>query len=223
MPAKPTPEMIARQLADQNERNRRAAAEAEEEQKRKLAAQQGNGTTPHAQDDVNSTRSTSPTPCTYTVAPTAPISHGNIPPEILRIIKAYEELYGKKPEQNKEGQHIFSFNTLDDARSFFQTQASQKLSFMMIEVGKGFSGHNFFSCGDGRLYEGSLNNIQAGLESTLKEDPNNSKTQEGLQRIKTYIAKDVLNQHRTTPEPTPPQAAPTPCPTTPKPPGPSHL
>jgi hypothetical protein len=194
---KPTPEMVAKALAKQTElNNRRRAEEADEE--------------------LESTRSASPTPLSYTLASTTPTSHGNIPPDILRIIKAYEEHYGKNPEQNKEGQYIFIFNTLEDARGFFKTQASQNLSFMMVEAGKGFSGHNFFSCGDGRLYEGSLNNIKAGLVSALKETPNNPKTQEGLQRITTYLAREALNEHRT-PEPTPSPQAATPCPTTPKP------
>lgn len=210
MPRKPTSEMVD-QLA-----KHRKQAEAVEAENQRFAAQQDRTISGTEADDLESIRSASPSPLSYTLTSTTPTSHSNIPPEILRIIKAYETLYGKKPEQNKEGQHVFSFNTLQDARSFFKTQASQNLSFMMVEAGKGFSGHNFFSCGDGRLYEGSLNDIKAGLESALKETQNNPKTQEGLQRIKTYLAREALNVHRN-PEPTPGPQAPTPCPTTPKP------
>lgn len=119
--------------------------------------------------------------------------------DIDAIVEAYNKAYSgqpfyKKPEPKPDGSRVLTFGAVDDARTFFETQAKDKRAFLMQEEGKTLeNGHHFYSCGDGQLYEGNAAAIVSQMEEQINKNPNSSevaKTQEALEIFKAKIAAE---------------------------------
>ena len=66
-----------------------------------------------------------------------------------------------------------------------------------MERNKGVNGHNFFSCGDGNLYQGSIKEIMNGLRSASLAEPNNKYVEEGLKYLSSkFPALNPANTFR---------------------------
>jgi hypothetical protein len=107
------------------------------------------------------------------------------------LFKAYKERFPKRPppEKRDDSSYLFSFNSQEEATQFFDDMAKANNKFLCQEEGKGFDGHNFFACGDGKLYQGSLQDIKTGLEKSIANDPTNNAAKEGIEYISSLLPK----------------------------------
>ena len=109
------------------------------------------------------------------------------------LLLAYKNEFKKEPERRPDGSCVYVFESMEEATIFFTEVAAQKQKFFCIEEGKGFSGHNFFSCGDGALYTGSLQDIIAGLKQSIEKDATNHLAKDGLALVTSYLPKAFAN------------------------------
>lgn len=119
---------------------------------------------------------------TYTVTPRPGV-------ELSSLMKAYIEEIKKEPEKRPDGSSVFVFEGLQQANDFFTKRAKEKICFLCVEENKGFTGHNFYSCGDGNIYQGSLDDIIVGLKQSIAADASNKEAQEGLDYITSLLPK----------------------------------
>lgn len=101
-----------------------------------------------------------------------------------KIVADYKKKY---PDQPIKEDNVLIFPTREDAINFFQQQAAATpprkfLGTEIDESGKP-TGFYVFSCGDGTLYQGSLNEIQDKLKEAQKENPDDPNIKEGLATI----------------------------------------
>lgn len=96
------------------------------------------------------------------------------PAPILKpLVKAYvdqfknEKWYKEPISAPTNGSCVLTFETTAQAIGFFDTQAKSGMKFLCHEEGKGFDGLNFFSCGDTKLYQGSVEEIKQALKDSL--------------------------------------------------------
>ena len=82
---------------------------------------------------------------------------------------------------------VLVFRSMAEAQDFFKSMAKENVKFLCSEEGKGYDGHNFFSCGDGKLYEGSLQHIMQELQQAVDADKENKEAQEGLAFISSKL------------------------------------
>ena len=104
-----------------------------------------------------------------------------------KIIEDYKKKY---PDVNIEN-NVLTFPTMDDAISFFKDQATctPPRKFLASEIdGSGkLTGFHLFSCGDGNLYQGSLQEIHNQLEAAQLEKPEDKNINEGLNVIRSAM------------------------------------
>ena len=113
------------------------------------------------------------------------------------LVDAYKECFGKdiikypfytepRPDPNS-GACLFIFESEQQAADFFTTQAKNGCQFLCQEEGKGFNGVNFYSYGDTKCYQGSVEQITKDLTDALdaETDPKKKTTiKAGLEQFK---------------------------------------
>lgn len=108
---------------------------------------------------------------------------GTDPDDWKKIYADYKRLYPDKPDQN----NTLIFDTQEDAINFFTSHATSEppRTFLVYEVDQqgNRTGFNLFSCGNNKLYKGSLKDIQSQLQADLKNNPEDLKTKHGLEKI----------------------------------------
>lgn len=104
-----------------------------------------------------------------------------------KIIEAYKKKYPENPIEN----NTLIFPTKQDVIDFFTKQASAEppRKFLACEVNQNGkpTGFNVFSCGDGNLYKGTLNEIQDQLKAAQKENPEDPNLKQGLATIARFL------------------------------------
>lgn len=101
------------------------------------------------------------------------------------ILKDFNTIKGMSIDE-KTGALIFPSH--DAAVAFFEKQAIAGYEFFVAEyIGGQPSGFHLFSCGDGDLYKGTLEEIREQLEIAIKENPQNTKASAGLESLKDII------------------------------------
>jgi len=120
------------------------------------------------------------------------------------VVKAYREEYGpeyKEPykapyseEVNGITCHVLAFPSLNDAKVFFGQLADKEMVFLATEYGKGHAGHNFFSCGNGQLFEGSLQAIHDELVRISLEKKSDTVIKNGLSMLENLAPELVQNR-----------------------------
>ncbi|WP_298626984.1 hypothetical protein [uncultured Legionella sp.] len=105
------------------------------------------------------------------------------PDDWKKIIKDYNQQYPETPVEN----NVLRFPSQEDAISFFASQAALEppRKFLARELGPDgkLTGFNVFSCGDGKLYQGTLEEIQEQLKEAELENKDDPAIKEGLQTI----------------------------------------
>ena len=115
-----------------------------------------------------------------------------------QIVEAYYTQFNKKPNTN--GGLVFSSDK--EAIAFFTEQAKQGLEFLSRKYVNGQpTEFHVFSCGDSQLYSGDLATIKKDLQSAIDKNPVNTKTQEGLKKIETFMMRNQINEVRENNEP----------------------
>ena len=94
------------------------------------------------------------------------------------VVDAYKEEFKTGPDKN--GSLLFASE--EAATAFFKKRAEAGNKFLTTWLNsKGeIVDHKLFSCGDGKLYEGTVAEIQSELQAAAEEDPDNEMTQQGL-------------------------------------------
>lgn len=110
------------------------------------------------------------------------------------LLADYKKQFNKDPISKPDGSHVFEFESKEQAATFFGEQAGAKRKFLCMEEGKGVDGHNFFSCGDGKLYQGSIREIMAELQKTSSAEPSNLLVQEGLKYLSSHFSSSTPSQ-----------------------------
>ncbi|MGQ3892647.1 hypothetical protein [Legionella sp. CNM-4043-24] len=104
------------------------------------------------------------------------------------MVEDYKKLYGEPAENN-----CLVFPTREAAISFLKEQATATppRKFLAIELGPDGkpTGDNFFSCGNGTLYQGSLQQIQQQVQADLNKNPEDGNLKTGLDKITAELAK----------------------------------
>ena len=99
--------------------------------------------------------------------------------------------YQKKYPDNIISNDTLEFPSQTDAIEFFSAQAASNppQRFLCKELGADGqpTGFNLFSCGDGKLYQGNLNEIHAQLKAALVEKPDSSAIKEGIETIQRLL------------------------------------
>lgn len=94
-------------------------------------------------------------------------------PALKSLVEAYiaqfkdKKFYKEPIADPTKGACVLTFETTAQATEFFDTQAKSGMKFLCQEEGKGFDGLNFFSCGDKKLYKGSVQQIMDALNESL--------------------------------------------------------
>lgn len=99
----------------------------------------------------------------------------------------YKTQFNKDPIIKPDGSRLFSFESKAQAMAFFLECANKGRPFFCMEEGAGVEGHHYFSCGNGQLYQGSLQAILADLKKALLASPDNASLQEGIERSSSYL------------------------------------
>ncbi len=151
--------------------------------------------------------------------------------DLNELSQAYTAAFGnspfyKNPMMGANGKPLpnnsrrFVFESKEQASSFFKEQAKTQ-SFLCTEEGKGFSGHNFYSLGNGELYQGSVAEITKQLNDSLQAagpgTPAGATIKQGLanfekltkshkERVEAIrsVASDSATPNPTAPRPKPP-------------------
>ena len=104
-----------------------------------------------------------------------------------KIIADYKKQYPDKPIQN----NVLTFTTLEDAINFFTAQAAHEppRKFLAPEVDHqgNLTGFNLYSCGNKKLYQGTLKDIQNQLKADLKQNPEDLNVKQGLDEITSLL------------------------------------
>lgn len=108
--------------------------------------------------------------------------------------KQITDLHQKRPDALPIKNGILAFITHQDAKLFFTDMAARGLEFLAthLENNKPVD-HHFFSCGQGKTYEGSFAEILEQLKSALKTEtaPDlTAKLNKGIEYIKNSMPKD---------------------------------
>lgn len=112
------------------------------------------------------------------------------------ILADYKIKYGLLPDE-KTGALVFL--SREEAVEFFKAQTKAGREFFTAEHIDGKpSGFYLLSCGDGELYQGTLDEINAGLEAAIKKDPTNKKALESLASLRQFISGNDLVSKKTT-------------------------
>ncbi len=115
------------------------------------------------------------------------------PVEWETILSDYERLFKRKPEP--DGTVIF--DTQEEATTFFSQQASKSREFLVtcLSPEKQELNAHYFSCGNGKLYKGSFEEIKQQLEIALA---NNESTpvRNGLKTIENQIYRKKMSDFR---------------------------
>jgi hypothetical protein len=119
------------------------------------------------------------------------VKYGSLKPtsDWEKIVEDYnKEEYKQEPDKN--GALIFP--NAEAAEKFFTEQASLKREFLTTlvdENGKPVGDFHHFSCGDGQLYSGSLEEIHNKLTTALEtaNEPDQAKIKDGIQQIADYM------------------------------------
>lgn len=115
----------------------------------------------------------------------------------LKIAEDYKKQFDKEPEQNG----MLVFPNQESMDKFLNEQAAAGRKFFSVLVGPDgkLTNHFEFSCGDGKRYSGSPEQIRDQLMQALETaGPNQDKVQSGL---------DMINKHIQNTKPNPSQAA----------------
>lgn len=106
----------------------------------------------------------------------------------------YKKLYPDKPVQND----TLSFETKEDAINFFTAQATGEPPRKFLASGGDqegkLNGFNVFSCGNKKLYQGSLQDIQNQLKADLNQKPEDLNIKQGLDKITRLINPNSVSQ-----------------------------
>lgn len=100
-----------------------------------------------------------------------------------KILQDFKKKYPDAVIEN----NVLVFPTKEDAIAFFTAQANQEppRKFLVAEMdsnGKR-TGFHVFSCGNGTLYQGNLNEIKEQLKQDLQNNPEDPNLKEGLATI----------------------------------------
>lgn len=108
-----------------------------------------------------------------------------------KVVEDYQKKYPDTPVTN----NALKFPVKEDGIQFFTAQATstppRKFFVRQVDQDGKPTGDNIGSCGDGKLYRGTLQEIQADLQSSLKANPNDANIQDGLDFITRTIAQDL--------------------------------
>lgn len=161
-----------------------------EEERKKNASKSNEGSSPEP--------SQNPDEAQFKVKP-SPIAEE----DWKKILQDYMEQYPEHPVQND----TLKFPSRDDAINFFTAQATNTppRKFFLSEhsrVDGKPTGFHVFSCGDGVLYKGTINEIQTDLKAALKANPNDPNLKEGLETINKFAnpAQDFKGRLQSTKE-----------------------
>lgn len=112
------------------------------------------------------------------------------------LVEAYKAAFpNMEIRLGKHNQPILSFESAESATQFFTEQAKKNISFLSQEVTLDDKGnetgldHYMFSCGEGRLFEGSRETIIAQLTEAKEKEPDEAKQKlldDGLQLFKRH-------------------------------------
>lgn len=104
-----------------------------------------------------------------------------------KIIEDYKKKYPENPIEK----NTLTFPTKKDAIDFFTAQATTEppRKFLASEIDQNGkpTGFNLFSCGDGKLYKGTFNEIQDQLKAAQKENPDDPNLKQGLATIARFV------------------------------------
>lgn len=138
------------------------------------------------------------------------------------IVADYKKAYPDRPCENKR----LAFNTREEAMDFFTAQATKQppRRFLAQEhIHNEPTGFHVFSCGNNKLYQGSLQDIQSQLKTDLIKQPDDLNTKQGLELITKHLNpasefKSALNEAKasTKLDETPTTSLPNPLSTKPK-------
>lgn len=95
----------------------------------------------------------------------------------------------KYPDRSIDENDALEFDSREDAVNFFAEQAASKRDFLCKEIdasGKP-TGFNVFSCGDGTLYKGSLQEILEQLNTAKKANPDDPNVKKGIATIQSVL------------------------------------
>ncbi len=116
----------------------------------------------------------------------------------VKIIEDYKAKYPESPIVN----NVLVFPTKDDAISFFAEQAAMEppRKFLVKEVGPDGkpTGFNVFSCGDGKLYKGTYEEIQEQLKAAQLENPDDPNIKQGLATIAQFVSPNPAQSFKET-------------------------
>lgn len=135
-----------------------------------------------------------------------------------KIIEDYKKQYPGITIEN----NVLKFPTQDDALSFFTAQASAEppRKFLARELGPDGNptGFHAFSCGDGKLYQGTLEEIHEQLKAAQLENNDDPNIKEGLLTIAKFMnpAQGYKESLQKTKDPEIDSGLPNPLSTTPK-------
>lgn len=106
------------------------------------------------------------------------------------------EHYKKKfPDAKPLKDGTLAFATHKDAQMFFADMAANGLEFLATRVENGIrQDDHFFSCGDSKIYEGTLAQIAEQLQTALKTEASpdiQAKLHSGLEHIKKIMPKEI--------------------------------
>ncbi|MBL7479020.1 hypothetical protein [Legionella bononiensis] len=104
-----------------------------------------------------------------------------------KIVEDFKKKYPNVPIEN----NVLVFPTKDDAIAFFTTQATQEppRKFLASELDSNGKPTGFyaFSCGNGTLYQGTLNEIEEQLKSEQENNPDDPNLKQGLATISRLL------------------------------------
>lgn len=107
---------------------------------------------------------------------------------VNEYLKKYKKQFDLDEEESKKG---LVFSSREDAVQFFTNMATQGLLFLLAEYKENKpTGFFLYSCGDGKLYQGSLRDIKKELEQVIKQSPSEHKKEitDGLAMINQLIS-----------------------------------
>ena len=104
-----------------------------------------------------------------------------------KLLADYKKKYPDRLVRN----NVLTFATKEDAVNFLTSQATSEppRKFLATEIDQNGkpTGMNMFSCGNKKLYQGSLNDIQDQLKAELKQSPGDINVKQGLDHITRLI------------------------------------
>jgi hypothetical protein len=111
------------------------------------------------------------------------------------ILADFIQQFGEEAQKG----NTLVFPSKESAIAFFTAQAEQGREFLSQEVGHdgALTGFNLLSCGDGKLYKGTLQEIQNELLTAQTADPSNEKIAKGLTMVQQMLSiQNQTSQYR---------------------------